>query len=99
MVSLHSIEPQPGVQDVPQPLAKEVDASTRSRGPCPAGGHPPGGEQIVAAGGHHGPQAGVGGWIPRPRKLRLASVMIMKPMRNVPSTKTEWMILGRISRR
>ena len=43
------------------------------------------------------PHAGVGGWMPRPRKLSEASVTMKKPIRSVASTKTDWTILGRIS--
>ena len=35
--------------------------------------------------------------MPKPRKLNEASMMIMEPMRRVPRTKIEWMMLGRIS--
>ena len=88
---------QPRVQDVAQPVAQEVEADDRD---AEHGARRQGEVRIGAQRrpGRHGscrPSVGIGSCTPRPRKLSVASAMMMKPMPTDARTISGGTMLGR----
>jgi hypothetical protein len=65
------------IERIAQTIAYEVDRQDRE-GDRHASGEGDSGrlQEVIAAFGQNGPQLGVGGWLPRPRKLSVDSATI-----------------------
>ena len=91
--------PHPGVQYVPQGVAEHADAiDGDAEGDAGPDRHPWGQEHVVspAAAEHASPQLGSGGGIPKPRKLRPASIRMISGTSIVNRITAVGRMLGRM---